>query len=182
MVRTFGRAIYLTSSILNLHYNHALLFITSPLYLSREGVWEVLARETEGRVVLERSRDAAMAVVTAVCSVSRPVLFDLHHHMTDVQPEVGRTLVYSYTLYRPLLSHALIVLLNLSSLPPPSPSFPAIVSTPRITDVLRSTWATIVNARPVDWAPGGILGEIVERGDGRVVGEAGRDLWKSFLG
>lgn len=103
---------------------------------------------------------------------------------TDFQPEVGRTLVYSYTLYRPLLSHALIVLLNLSSLPPPSPAFafPALIGPSRVNDVLRNTWETIVNARPVDWAPGGILGEIVERGDGRVIGEAGRDLWKSFLG
>jgi hypothetical protein len=102
--------------------------------------------------------------------------------MLTTQPEVGRTLVYSYTLYRPILSHALIVLLNLSSLHSPSPAFPALISTPRVMDVLRTTWDTIVTARPVDWTPGGILGEIVERGDGRVVGEAGRELWKSFLG
>lgn len=40
----------------------------------------------------------------------------------------------------------------------------------------------ICAARPVDWSPAGMLGDIIERGDGRVVGEAGKDLWKKFLG
>ena len=65
----------LTGSILNLHHNHASLYITSPLFLSREGVWDVLAREPDGRAVLERSRDAAMAVVNAICSVSTSPLY-----------------------------------------------------------------------------------------------------------
>ena len=60
--------------ILNLHFNFAILFTTSPLFFAREGIWEVLLREAEGRALLERARDAALAVAAAICAVSRASL------------------------------------------------------------------------------------------------------------
>jgi len=167
--------------ILNLHFNFAILYTTSPLFFAREGIWEVLLREAEGRALLERARDAAFAVAAAVCSVCRNISRDsgLSEHNHSSQPEIGRTIVYSYTLYRPILAHALILLINLTSF---SPVSPPVISATHVSDVLRNTWDMIHTARPVGWAPGGIIGEIVERGDGRVVGEASRELWRRFLG
>lgn len=57
------------SSILGLYLHYAILFSSSPLALGRDGVWEVLAREPEGRAVLERARDAAFAIVSGVSAV-----------------------------------------------------------------------------------------------------------------
>jgi hypothetical protein len=59
------------ASILSLHFNYAVLCSTSPLFIAREGVWEILSKETDGRAVLERARDAAFTAISAVCSVSK---------------------------------------------------------------------------------------------------------------
>ncbi len=173
--------------ILSLHFNYAIVFTSSPLFLARESVWELLIREAEGRAVLERARDAAFAVVSAICSVSLHATRNVPSQnqwpkmdRADKQPEIGRTLVYSFPLFRPILAASLILLVNLSSLPPASPP---LISTSHVKDVLRSTFDLIVGARPINWdSTGGLLGEIVEGGNGRIGGEVGSDLWKSFLG
>ena len=178
-------------SILSLYFNYAIVYTSSPLFLAREGIWELLARESDGRAVLERARDAAFATVSAVCSVSgvfvHPLFSKLDflspkgaEHVADIQPEIGRTLVYSFSLFRPILAASLILLINLTSL---STISPPLISTTHVNDVLRSTSELISSVRPLDWdAGGGMLSEIVERGDGRISGEAGGDLWKGFIG
>jgi hypothetical protein len=79
------------------------------------------------------------------------------------------------------LAPALILLINIASVPP-APSSTPIISSNHVGDVLRSTYEMICAARPIDWSPAGMLGDIIEKGDGRIVGEAGRDLWRKFLG
>lgn len=97
-----------------------------------------------------------------------------------LQPEVGRTIVYSYTLFRPILAPALILLVNLEAVASASSS---LISASHVQDALTSTMEMISQARPVDWdGEGTMIGQIVERGKGRVGGEAGRDLWRKFLG
>lgn len=57
-------------SILALHLNYATLFTCSPIFLTSQTVWTDLASTHEGFQHLERGRDAAFAVIQAICSVS----------------------------------------------------------------------------------------------------------------
>ncbi|ORY31646.1 hypothetical protein BCR39DRAFT_87706 [Naematelia encephala] len=159
--------------ILSLHFNYAVLFTACPLFLGAFGVIGEMAASHEGYSQLERGRDAAFAVVQAVCS-----------------PEIGRTLAYSFPLYRPLLSLAILHLTALCTYLPASP----IISLPHVQTVLRSTLETLSTpVLPLGIGAGGgigLLGEMVERGDvsgvvKREFGggvELGKDVWRRILG
>jgi hypothetical protein len=56
--------------ILSLHFNYAILYTSTPVIFGREGIWAELSLGIEGRALLERGRDAAVAVIQAICSVS----------------------------------------------------------------------------------------------------------------
>ena len=55
--------------ILSLHFSYAVLFTASPMFLADAGVWGDLAQSHDGYQQLERGRDAAAAVIHAICSV-----------------------------------------------------------------------------------------------------------------
>ncbi|KAK8853402.1 hypothetical protein IAR55_004108 [Kwoniella newhampshirensis] len=162
--------------ILALHYNYAVLFTTSPAFLGDDRIWEELAALKEGYTQLERARDAAMGVIQAICSI-----------------EIGRTLPYSFALYRPLLSLSILHLVSLCNTLPTSP----IISTSHVLGMLRQAYETILAHQPLDRIPSavsgsqpqgpGLLGDIVESGrielGKRWVGmEVGRETWRKIVG
>jgi hypothetical protein len=57
--------------ILSLHFHYAVLYTASPVFLASPTVWHDLAAFSEGYQQLERAREAAFAVIKAICSVSR---------------------------------------------------------------------------------------------------------------
>lgn len=63
----------LINRILSLHYSYATLYTLSPVFLCSQSVWTDLASVHEGYQHLERARDAAFAVIKAICSVSPSV-------------------------------------------------------------------------------------------------------------
>lgn len=166
--------------ILSLHFNYAILYTSTPVIFGREGIWAELSLGIEGRALLERGRDAAVAVIQAICS-----------------PEISRTIVYSFTLYRPILALALLHLGHLALLPasPSGLSSTPVITQGRVLDIFRGTYEAIYPARPLDIAtsssglrPDIALAEIVERGDIGIISrltsnvEPGRDLWRKLLG
>ncbi|CAD6563815.1 MAG: hypothetical protein TREMPRED_001389 [Tremellales sp. Tagirdzhanova-0007] len=154
--------------ILSLHYNYAVLFTASPVFLASASVWGDLARSHDGYQQLERGRDAAAAVIHAICS-----------------PEIRPTLFYSFALYRPLLAHALTHLISLVTSLPDS----TLISQSFVQTVLRSIYDALVEAKPVDQIPNSLIAEMVETGQlvglgqREVLGvEPGRELWRRILG
>ncbi|WWD19831.1 hypothetical protein CI109_104298 [Kwoniella shandongensis] len=165
--------------ILALHYNYAVLFTTSPAFFGDDKIWEDLAAAKEGYTQLERARDAAMGVIQAICSV-----------------EIGRTIPYSFALYRPLLGLAILHLVSLCIVLPTS----AIISTPHVLGVLRQAYEIIMSHQPLDRIPSSdpstgqthaqgqcLLGEIVdswrvELGNSLIGTELGRETWKKIVG
>ncbi|WVQ78974.1 hypothetical protein IAT38_001066 [Cryptococcus sp. DSM 104549] len=167
--------------ILSLHHTYAVLYTTSPVFLADEKAWDDLAGSQEGMALVSRSRDAALGVIQAVCSV-----------------EIGRTLPYSFALYRPLLALASFHLISLAAA---LPSLPAVVSShAHILSALRQAYETI-SSQPIERElsasgvaaggagvlPGGLLGEVVESGrldvGKRWVGmEISREGWKRVVG
>lgn len=127
------------SSILSLHYRYAKLYTLSPVPLCSQIVWTDLAAIHEGYQHLERARDAAFAVIRAVCSVS--ILPRLH----SLQMEISRTLPFSMPLFRPLIGLALHTLVSIHVALPKSP----IISSSYLTSFLRSTHEAIYTARPL---------------------------------
>ncbi|ORX39447.1 hypothetical protein BD324DRAFT_332943 [Kockovaella imperatae] len=154
--------------ILSLYLNYAILYTTSPGCLAHESIWTELARDPEGYTLLERARDAGFAVIQSVCS-----------------PEIGRTLSYSFPLFRPILALAFHLVLTLTTLPS---NIPPLVSVPHIQSVIRSTHDTLDNARPPEMLPGsGLLGEMAERGNislamGMGTWDMSRETWKRLIG
>ena len=65
-------------SILSLHFNYAVLFTASPVFLASVSVWGDMAQAHDGYQQLERGRDAAFAVIQAICSVHRISRYFLH--------------------------------------------------------------------------------------------------------
>lgn len=93
----------------------------------------------DGSLQLERARDAAFAVIQAVCS-----------------GEVSRTLAFSFGLFRPLLGLSLLTLLSIATAGANSSS--PVVSPSHLASVLRSTFETLVQAEPIDVTPAAIVG------------------------
>ena len=201
-----------TDPILSLYYHYAVLFTATPIFLASQTVWENMVGDQEGYQQLERARDAAFAVLRALGSVRHSLHIPIGaHELTDKQPELTRTLTYSFALYRPIISLALLHLLHLALI---LPQAPPLVSVEEIADVFRATHASLEMAQPLvlqptqvsmrDTAsraarpgvPGtagsappitfGLLSEIVEFGldRGRIMlaVEPGRRAWKQLLG
>jgi hypothetical protein len=63
-------------SVLSIYFNYAELYTSSPSFLASATVWTDLSQTHDGYTQLERARDAAFALIQALCS-----------------PEIGRTLV-----------------------------------------------------------------------------------------
>ena len=57
-------------SILSIYFHYAILITASPLFGGRDTLWSSMIAESEGRVVLERARDAAFDLIQAIFSVS----------------------------------------------------------------------------------------------------------------
>jgi len=118
-------------------------------------------------------------------------------------PEIGRTLPYSFALYRPQLGFAIHHLVALTACLASSP----IISQSHVAAILRSTYETMINAQPLDMhstparpvsaRPGSsgadgftdLLTEMVETGRIVEVGlrelvdvEPGREVWRRLLG
>jgi hypothetical protein len=53
-----------------LQFNYAVLYTSSPVFLASVSVWADLAGSHDGFQQLERGRDAAFALIQAICSVS----------------------------------------------------------------------------------------------------------------
>ena len=64
------------SSVLSIYLSYAELFTSSPSFMASPTIWTDLSQTHDGYTQLERARDAAFALIQAVCS-----------------PEIGRTLV-----------------------------------------------------------------------------------------
>ncbi|WVW86370.1 hypothetical protein I302_108415 [Kwoniella bestiolae CBS 10118] len=121
--------------ILSLHHNYVILFACSPAFLADERIWQELADSKEGYALLERGRDAATNVVQAICSV-----------------EIGRTLPYSFALFRPLLGLSIIHLILLTLTPLPSTSSP-LIGPSHLLSVLRQAYDAILTHQPIDRVP-----------------------------
>lgn len=57
--------------ILSLHFNYAVLFTASPVFLASASVWGDMVQAPDGYKQLERGRDAAFSVIQSICSVRR---------------------------------------------------------------------------------------------------------------
>nr|XP_019010520.1 uncharacterized protein I206_04991 [Kwoniella pini CBS 10737]OCF49301.1 hypothetical protein I206_04991 [Kwoniella pini CBS 10737] len=161
--------------VLGLHHSYVTLFATSPAFFADERIWQELADSKEGYATLEIGREAATKVIQAICSV-----------------EIGRTLPYSFALFRPLLGLAIIHLMSLTLTPLPSTSSP-LVGPPHLLSLLRQAYNAILTHQPIDRIPvqpGGLpclLIEIVDSGRvelaKKVFGsELNRELWKKLVG
>nr|ODN80299.1 hypothetical protein L203_05887 [Cryptococcus depauperatus CBS 7841] len=171
--------------ILSLHYTYAVLHSVSPVYMADDSIWDELAASPEGDKLLEQGRDAAIGVIQNICS-----------------PEIGRTLAYSYPLYRPLLALSVFHLISLAAA---LPTFPLVTSSfSAIMHTLRQAYDTLNAQVPGREAlpgpsagvpgvgigvvmPGGLLAEVVESGRIDIakkwVGmEVGRDAWRRIIG
>ena len=174
-------------------------------------MWGDLARSHDGYQQLERGRDAAAAVIHAICSVRslfimavqlegidgcakksardppHPLLVHFGeptrlHSETDT---LYLLLFSSFALYRPLLAHALTHLISLVTSLPDS----TLISQSFVQTVLRSIYDALVEAKPVDQIPNSLIAEMVETGQlvglgqREVLGvEPGRELWRRILG
>lgn len=63
-------------SVLSIYHHYAVLYTSSPSFLASPTIWTELSQAHDGYTQLERTRDAAFALIQALCS-----------------PEIGRTLV-----------------------------------------------------------------------------------------
>lgn len=63
--------------ILSLHLNYAMLFTASPVFMASPGIWAEMAQSHDGYSQLERGRDAAFAVIQAICSVRQLLVTSL---------------------------------------------------------------------------------------------------------
>jgi hypothetical protein len=154
------------SSILSLQFNYAILYTASPVFLASSTVWADIAGSHDGYQQLERGRDAAFAVIQAICSVSRAFHFALaggnarladidfslklaarfHSELDDRVGCRSDDTISSFALYRPHLAFALAHLLSLCLVLPTSP----LISSSHVLTVLRSTYDTILAANPLD--------------------------------
>ncbi|WWC64796.1 uncharacterized protein I303_107409 [Kwoniella dejecticola CBS 10117] len=161
--------------ILGLHHNYVTLFASSPAFLADERIWQELADSKEGYTILEIGREAATKVIQAICSV-----------------EIGRTLPYSFALFRPLLGLAIIHLISLTLTPLPSTSSP-LIGPSHLLSLLRQAYDAILTHQPIDRIPiqaaGApcLLAEIVESGRVELAkrsfgSELTRDLWRRVVG
>jgi hypothetical protein len=64
------RQVKLINSIVSLHFNYAILFTTSPVFLGSATIWNDLSQTSDGYAQLERARDSAFALIHAICTVS----------------------------------------------------------------------------------------------------------------
>ncbi|WWC91905.1 uncharacterized protein L201_006855 [Kwoniella dendrophila CBS 6074] len=174
--------------ILDLHQHYVVLYACSPAFLGDERIWQELADSTEGYALLERGREAAVNVIQAICSI-----------------EIGRTLPYSFALFRPFLALSILHLISLTLTPLPSTS-PPIIGPNQLLAVLRQAYDSILAHQPIDRIPiqqtgtsgsgssAGQLGippcllaEIIESGRIEVakrwVGmELSKDIWRRIVG
>ncbi|XAO26259.1 hypothetical protein I312_105094 [Cryptococcus bacillisporus CA1280] len=171
--------------ILSLHYTYAVLFTVSPVYFADAAAWEELAASPDGQPLLERGREAAIGVIQSICSA-----------------EVGRTLPYSFALYRPLLGLAVFHLISLAASLPTISTVSSSMNV--ITMTLRQAY-DVLNAQVPDREalpgpsagipgvgagvvlPGGLLAEVVESGrvdvGKRWIGmDVGREAWRRIIG
>jgi hypothetical protein len=66
----------LIGSVLSIYLSYAELYTSSPSFLGSSTIWTELSQTHDGYTQLERARDAAFALIQAICS-----------------PEIGRTLI-----------------------------------------------------------------------------------------
>jgi hypothetical protein len=66
----------LINSVLSIYLSYAELYTSSPSFLGSSTIWTELSQTHDGYTQLERARDAAFALIQAICS-----------------PEIGRTLI-----------------------------------------------------------------------------------------
>lgn len=183
--------------VLTLHFNYGMLYASSPVYASSERVWGALSQTHEGYAQLERSRDAAFAVLQSLTS-----------------PEIARTLGYAFPVLRPFFGLAIVHLVSMAT----TLSHTPIISVPHVQSVLRNVVQVLGSAQPLDGVrdpasppvrspasapptgrppeaaeaprlPQSVLLEMAETGAivqiGRrdiVAAEPGRDLWRRVLG
>jgi hypothetical protein len=69
-------SILVESSVLSIYLSYAELYTSSPSFLGSSTIWTELSQTHDGYTQLERARDAAFALIQAICS-----------------PEIGRTLI-----------------------------------------------------------------------------------------
>ncbi|WVR09585.1 hypothetical protein IAU60_006655 [Kwoniella sp. DSM 27419] len=168
-----------TDPINSLHYNYAILYTASPVFMADKRIWEDLAVSSDGYTLLERGRDAAIGVIQAISSV-----------------EIGRTLPYSFALFRPFLALSVLHLVSLPLTVPPSTT--PLITSSHLLSILRQAYDAILSHQPLDrhlpppaGGPAstslGLLGDLVEGGRVEVgkrwVGmEVGRDGWRRIVG
>lgn len=63
--------------IVSLHFNYAVLFTATPIFLGSTTIWADLSQSHDGYTQLERARDAAFALIQAICSVCPVSSFSL---------------------------------------------------------------------------------------------------------
>ncbi|ODO05583.1 hypothetical protein I350_04640 [Cryptococcus amylolentus CBS 6273] len=175
--------------ILSLYHMYAVLFTVTPVCFADDRSWEELATSPEGQQLLERGKDAAISLIQSICST-----------------EVGRTLSYSFPLYRPLLALAVLHLISFAAALPAVPAVQTAQSS--ILHALRQAYETLnlhVPQREAlpgpgagvglasgtggagQGATGGLLGEVAETGRlelGKRWLElsVGRDAWRRIVG
>lgn len=167
--------------VLTLYYHYAILYAASPAFTADCNVWLALSSTSEGYQQLERGREAALALLSALRS-----------------PEIGRTLTHSFAVLKPLFGLAVLHLVSMATTLGHLP----IISVPHIEDVLRSVIDQLVEKGPGAAGPAGpakapiapalqqsLTFEMVENGSVARVGktqilghEPCKELWRRLLG
>ncbi|TXT15813.1 hypothetical protein VHUM_00316 [Vanrija humicola] len=170
--------------VLNLHYNYAVLFTASPVFVTNDRVWSLLTQSAEGHAQLERGRDAAFNVLAGLGA-----------------PEINRSFVFSLPVFRPFFGLAIAHLVGLTS----ALSHTPIINLSHVQQVLHTAAYHLSPAQASDGGPahpaspsgarsrGGPApsllqemadtGAIIQIGKREIVGaEPGRDLWRRIVG
>lgn len=160
--------------VLTLYYHYATLYAASPAFAASPHVWVAMSSTSEGYAQLERGREAALAMLSALGS-----------------PEIARTLAYSFTVLKPLYGLAILHLVSMAATLGHLP----IINVQHVESLLRSIIDQLVEKGPGGTkAPPPLLqqsltldmvenGTVVITGKREVLGaEPCKELWRKLLG
>jgi hypothetical protein len=114
--------------VMTLHFNYGILYASSPVFAGNDRVWNALTATHEGYQQLERSRDAAFAVIHSL-----------------VSPDIARTLAYSFPVVRPIFGLAIVHLVSMAAM-----IHSPIISIPHVQKVLASVVDSLAAAAPLE--------------------------------
>lgn len=162
--------------VLTLYYHYAILYAASPAFTADRNVWLAMSSTSEGYQQLERGREAALAMLSALGS-----------------PEISRTLAYSFTVLKPLYGLAILHLVSMAATLGHLP----IISVGHVETLLRSVIDQLVDKGGPGPAKAPIApslqqsltldmvenGSVAGLGKREVLGqEPCKELWRKLLG